>query len=51
MQNYYTYENAKDIRMSDLYSDPNFQEDAVTFFKSSRKGYTSRDINNLVKRS
>lgn len=49
MQNYYTYENAKDIKMSDLYSDPNFQEDAVTFFKSSRKGYTSQDINDLVK--
>ena len=41
---YYTPENMKDKKISDLKSDPNFLSDAITFLKSDRKGLTDEDI-------
>jgi hypothetical protein len=47
MYTYYTPENMKDKRVSDLKSDPAFLTDAITFLNSSRKGYTEEDINKM----
>jgi len=44
---YYTPENMQDKKLSDLKSDPAFLTDAVTFLKSTRKGYTSDDIKDM----
>jgi hypothetical protein len=44
---YYTPENMKDKRVSDLKSDPAFLTDAITFLNSSRKGYTEEDITKM----
>jgi hypothetical protein len=44
---YYTPENMQDKKLSDLKSDPAFLQDAVTFLKSGRKGYTPDDIKDM----
>ncbi len=37
----------QDKKLSDLKSDPAFLQDAVTFLKSGRKGYTPDDIKDM----
>ena len=44
---YYTPENMQDKKLSDLKSNPAFLQDAVTFLKSGRKGYTPDDIKDM----
>ena len=44
---YYTAENMKDKKVSDLKNDPAFLTDALTFLKSKRKGFTDEDIQDL----
>lgn len=44
---YYTPEGMQDKKMSDLKSDPAFLQDALTFLKSERKGYTPEDIKEM----
>ena len=44
---YFTPEGMKDKKMSDLKSDPAFLQDAVTFLKSNRKGYTQEDVKGM----
>ena len=44
---YFTPESMQDKKMSDLKSDPAFLQDAVTFLKSNRKGYTQEDLKDM----
>lgn len=44
---YYTAENMRDKKVSDLKQDPAFLTDALTFLKSKRKGFTDEDIEKL----
>lgn len=44
---YFTPENMKDKKLSDLKDDPTFINDAVIFLKSERKGYTSDDLKKM----
>ena len=41
---YYTPENMKGKKISDLRQDPSFLSDAATFLKSNRKGLTDEDL-------
>lgn len=44
---YFTPEGMEGKKMSDLKSDPAFLQDAVTFLKSNRKGYTQDDLKDM----
>jgi hypothetical protein len=44
---YYTQEKMTNRKLSDLSNDQYFLDDAVTFLKSSRKGYTDEDFQGL----
>ena len=45
---YYTPENMKGKKVSDLQRDPAFLKDAVTFLKSRRKGWTDDELKKLT---
>ena len=45
---YYTPENMKGKKVSDLKRDPAFLKDAVTFLKSRRKGWTDDELKKLT---
>ena len=45
--NYYTQESMKDRKLSDLQNDRAFLTDAVTFLRSSRKGYSDEDLRSM----
>ena len=45
---YYTPENMKGKKVSDLKRDPAFLKDAVTFLKSRRKGWTDEELKQLT---
>ena len=45
---YYTPENMKGKKVSDLKKDPAFLKDAVTFLKSRRKGWTDEELKQLT---
>ena len=44
---YYTQESMKDKKLSDLQDNKEFLTDAITFLRSSRKGYTDDDIRGM----
>ena len=44
---YYTQESMKDKKLSDLKDNKEFLTDAITFLRSSRKGYTDDDIRGM----
>ena len=41
---YYTPERMEDVKLSDLRDNDEFLDDAITFLKSSRKGWTDQDF-------